>query len=114
MNYSFGTRAVPRAADSEVVIRVLRSYEVLALMEATPGLSDLLTEAIEHAVLVFGISASLFVLEPDDDDGSLFLTIQTDLSVDEAHHLLDDVFDDWWLQHCNRAGGKLAVGLSFA
>ncbi|MHB8411281.1 MAG: hypothetical protein ACYDDI_04960 [Candidatus Acidiferrales bacterium] len=99
------------------LLRRLSFYEVedeakvCQFLNRSPELIDLLLEARIRVEQLFG-SKPLVILrvveEPDSpNESELFATVITGLPADEALRRLNAFDDEWWIDNCRKALGKL-------
>jgi hypothetical protein len=93
---------------------VSNSESLREVIDSTPGLRELLTEAIAVLQRKFGEHATI-VLEPFVDPEiaearpRVIVVAVTPLPFAQADALLDQVIEEWWTENHDRAEGRVSL-----
>lgn len=91
--------------------------EIADFLNNRQGVADYLYEAPDIIIKKFGkVNLSLelcFDPEIKDDEGELFLNIETGIDVKIAHNKLSEIDKEWFLPRANKDIGKFNLNLEF-
>lgn len=97
--------------------RIINKEEITDFFNNHIGIADYLYEAPQVIAKYFkdaNLNLELvFDPEIENDDGELFLYIEVDMDVKNAHNKLDEIDEEWLLSRVGKDSGKFNLNLEF-
>jgi hypothetical protein len=109
----------PQVPSVEALGVELRELDALReIVDANPGMLEVLAEAIDVLKDAFGGRASIALeplIDPENPEPQprIFVIAVTSMSFEQADGILDGVLDGWWAENQNRVGHSVFFTTEF-